>query len=120
MATETIAQILTVLVAVLGIIWHQQRSTEKLRDDFTRAVDGVRDDFTRAVDGVRDDFTKAVDGLREDHNGLRQEVVNNGQRLARIEGFLRIGMPAASDADSSEISAPEAVSPPSATEPEGQ
>ncbi len=116
MAMETIAQILTVLVAVLGIIWHQQRSTEKLRDDFTRAIDGVRDDFTRAVDGLREDHS----GLRQDFNGLRQEVVSNGQRLARIEGFLGIGMPAASYADSSEISAPEAVSPPSPTEPEGQ
>lgn len=104
MATETIAQILTVLVAVLGIIWHQQRSTEKLRDDFTRAVDGVRDDFTRAVDGLRDD-----------HGGLRQEVVSNGQRLARIEGFLRIGMPGPADVDSSEVAAPEIVSTPSAT-----
>ncbi len=116
MATETIAQILTVLVAVLGIIWHQQRSIEKLRDDFTKAIDGVRDDFNRAVDGLREDHN----GLRQDFNRLREEVVNNGQRLARIEGFLGIGMPAASDADSSEISAPEAVSPPSATEPEDQ
>ena len=107
MATETIAQILTVLVAVLGIIWHQQRSTERLRDDFTRAIDGVRDDFTRAVDG-----------LREDHNGLRQEVVNNGQRLARIEGFLRIGMPAPADAGVAEPPAPEPVNAPSAPEVE--
>ena len=105
MATETIAQILTVLVAVLGIIWHQQRSTEKLRDDFTRAIDGVRDDFTRAVDG-----------LREDHNGLRQEVVSNGQRLARIEGFLGIGMPVPADAGSSDAPAPESVITPSATD----
>ena len=94
MATETIAQILTVLVAVLGIIWHQQRSTEKLRDDFTRAIDG----------------------LREDHNGLRQEVVNNGQRLARIEGFLRIGMPAPAESGVAEPPAPEPLNAPSAQE----
>ncbi|MCY3860945.1 MAG: hypothetical protein OXG34_15685 [bacterium] len=92
MATETIAQILTVLIAVLGIIWHQQRSTEKLRDDFNRAINGLRDD----------------------HNGLRQEVVSNGQRLARIEGFLRIGMPAPAEAASTEAPASEPVSVPPA------
>ncbi len=91
MAMETIAQVLTVLVAVLGIIWHQQRSTEKLREEFIRAIDG----------------------LREDHNGLRQEVIGNGQRLARIEGFLRIGMPAPADAGSAETPAPEPVNAPS-------
>ena len=103
MATETIAQILTVLVAVLGIIWHQQRSTEKLRDDFTRAIGGLREEFTRAIGGLRDD-----------HNGLRQEVVSNGQRLARIEGILRIGMPAPAEAGTTEAQAPEPDSAPPA------
>ena len=106
MATETIAQILTVLVAVLGIIWHQQRSTEKLRDEFTRAIEGLRDEFTRAIGGLRDDFNRAI-------NGLRAEVTNNGQRIARIEGFLRIGMPAPADAGSTEIPAPESAGAPS-------
>ena len=53
MSADVIAQIVTVLVAVLGIIWHQQHSTDKLRDEVSRI----------------------------------------GQRLARIEGFLRIGIP---------------------------
>ena len=66
MSADVIAQIVTVLVAVLGIIWHQQHSTDKLRDEVSRI----------------------------------------GQRLARIEGFLRIGIP------------PEAVtSPPLAPDP---
>lgn len=95
MATETIAQILTVLVAVLGIIWHQQRSTEKLRDEFNRAIEGLREDFTRAI------------------NGLRAEVTTNGQRIARIEGFLRIGMPAPAETGSTEAPAPEPASDPS-------
>lgn len=107
MATETIAQILTVLVAVLGIIWHQQRSTEKLREEFTRAIDGLREEFTRAIGGLRDD-----------HNGLRQEVVSNGQRLARIEGFLRIGMPAPADTGSTEAPAIESTSAPSGSDVE--
>ena len=62
MSVDAIAQVVTVLVGVLGIIWHQQRSTEKLHDKFDK---------------------------------LRDVVVDNGQRLARIEGFLGSGMPAA-------------------------
>ena len=50
-----ISQLVTVVLAVLAIIWHQQRTTDKLRD--------------------------------------RLDTVE--QRLARIEGFLGIGMPAA-------------------------
>ena len=55
MDADTVAQMVTVALAVLAIIWHQQRSTDKLSD--------------------------------------RLHSVE--QRLARIEGFLRIGMPAA-------------------------
>lgn len=73
MAVESIAQLVALLVAVLGIIWHQQHSTDKLRD----------------------------------------EVISNGQRLARIEGFLRIGMPAPADAGSTEGPAPDPASAPS-------
>ena len=48
-------------MAVLAIIWHQTRTTDKLRDEISQLGDKVDD---------------------------------NGQRLARIEGFLGIGMPA--------------------------
>ena len=61
----TVSQIVTVALAVLAIIWHQQRSTDKLRSDFERAHDKLRD----GLDEVK-------------------------QRLSRIEGFLGIGMPA--------------------------
>lgn len=74
MAVASIAQLVVLLIAVLGIIWHQQHSTDKLRD----------------------------------------EVIGIGQRLARIEGFLRIGMPAPADAGSTEAPAPEPVSAPPA------
>lgn len=53
MDVSTVSQIVTVVLAVLAIIWHQQRVTDKLRD---------------RLDAVE-------------------------QRLARIEGFLGIGMP---------------------------
>ncbi|MDE2754436.1 MAG: hypothetical protein OXI83_17845, partial [Gemmatimonadota bacterium] len=63
--------IVTVVLAVLAIIWHQQRTTDKLLSDFERAHDKLRD----GLDEVK-------------------------QRLSRIEGFLGIGMPttAASEA----------------------
>lgn len=54
----TVSQIVTIVLAVLAIIWHQQRVTDKLRE---------------RLDKVE-------------------------QRLARIEGFLGIGMPAAAGA----------------------
>ena len=64
MDAHTVSQMATVALAVLAIIWHQQRSTDKLRADFERAIDKLRD------------------GLGE----VRE-------RLARIEGFLGIGIP---------------------------
>ncbi len=71
MDINTVSQIVTVVLAVLAIIWHQQRSTDKLRGDFERAHDKLR----AGLDEVK-------------------------QRLSRIEGFLGIGMPttAASEA----------------------
>ena len=79
MSIEVIAEIVAVVLAVLTITWHQQRSTDKLRDDFNHANDKLRDDFNHSNDK------------------LRTELAANGQRLARIEGFLGIGMPAAAD-----------------------
>lgn len=60
-----VSQIVTVVLAVVAIIWNQQRTIDKLRSDFERATDKLRD----GLDEVK-------------------------QRLARIEGFLGIGMPA--------------------------
>ena len=71
MDANTAAQIVTVALAVLAIIWHQQRTVDKLRDDFNAA-----DREHRAAD-------------REHRAGLTEVK----ERLARIEGFLRIGMP---------------------------
>jgi len=90
MSIEVIAEIVAVVLAVLTITWHQQRSTDKLRDDFSHSTDKLRDDFNHANDKLRDDFNQSNDKLRT-------ELAANGQRLARIEGFLGIGMPAAAD-----------------------
>lgn len=76
MSVEAATQIVTLVLAVLAIIWHQQRTTDKLRDEFNTAINKLRDEFNTAI------------------NGLRDAVIGNGQRIARIEGFLKIGMPA--------------------------
>lgn len=75
MDIDVIVQTVTPVLVVLTIIWHQTRSVDKLRDDLTHANDKLRDDFTGAL------------------GELTKEVAENGQRLARIEGFLGIGMP---------------------------
>lgn len=59
-----IAQLIAVVLGVLAIIWNQQQSIDNLRDE-----------------------------LRSEISGVRVEVAENGQRLARIEGFLGIGIP---------------------------
>ncbi len=97
----TIAQLATLVLAVMAIIWHQQRSIDKLRDDFNAANRELRDDFSaanreqrEATDKQRDDFSAANREQREATDRLRDGVAENGQRLARIEGYLGIGIPA--------------------------
>lgn len=86
MEADAIAQLVTLLMVALGIVWHQQRSTDKLRED-----------FQTANRNLRDDFNTANHHLRQDHDKLREAIAQVGQRLARIEGFLGIGIPSAPD-----------------------
>ena len=127
---DTLVQVVTVALAVVAIIWHQQRTIEKLRngtsqsidklrngtsqsidklrngtsqsidklrDDTTQSIDKLRDDTTQSIDKLRDDTTQSIDKLRDDTDrGLAKlgaAIASNGERLARIEGFLGIGMP---------------------------
>ncbi len=83
MEADAIAQLVTLLMVGLGIVWHQQRSTDKLREEFQTAINT----------GLRE--------LRQDHNKLRDDVAGIGQRLARIEGFMGIGTPSAPDESTS-------------------
>ena len=71
MDANTVSQMVTVVLAVLAIIWNQQRSTDKLRD--------------------------RLDASDREHRAGLDEVK---QRLSRIEGFLGIGMPAGVGQDS--------------------
>ena len=75
MELDAVVQLATVLVAALAIVWHQQHNTDKLRED----------------------LNAANHQHREDLNKLREGITENGQRLARIEGFLGIGIPTVAD-----------------------
>ena len=68
---NTVSQIVTVALAVLAIIWNQQRATDKLRDRLDAS-----DREHRAADGEQ-----------------REVLGEVKERLARIEGFLGIGTP---------------------------
>ena len=68
---NTVTQVVTLALAVLAIIWHQQRTVDKLRDDFNASD-------------------------REHRTAVRELgacMTEVKERLARIEGFLGIGMP---------------------------
>ena len=73
-----LTQVISAAVAVLAIVWHQQRSTERLRAE-------VRAEFT----AVRAEI--AV--VRAEIGEVRVDVRDGRERLARIEGYLGIGIP---------------------------
>ncbi|MCY4162723.1 MAG: hypothetical protein OXE93_00665 [bacterium] len=70
MSAEIITQIVTLAAAVLGIVWHQQRTTDKLRDDMNKANTELRNDMNT----LRDDMNQANTELREDMNTLRNDM----------------------------------------------
>ena len=74
-----IAQLVAIVLGVLAIIWHQQQTTDSLRTELSAEINHVET------------------GLRAEIGELRAEVAENGQRLARIEGFLGIGVPDAAE-----------------------
>ena len=93
MELDAVVQLATVLVAALAIVWHQQHNTDKLREDLNAANHQHREDFNK----LREDFNATNHQHREDLNKLREGITENGQRLARIEGFLGIGIPTVAD-----------------------
>jgi uncharacterized protein HemX len=81
-----IAQLIAVVLGVAGIIWHQQQTTDNLRTELRDEIAGVEASLRAEINGVET-------GLGAEITSLRAEVAENGQRLARIEGFLGIGVP---------------------------
>ena len=100
MDLSALAQVGTMVLAALAIVWHQQRSNDKLRDDMSAQITGVRDELRDElrdeISGVRGEISGVrgeISGVRGEIGTVRSIVVENGQRLARIEGYLGIGMP---------------------------
>ncbi len=84
-----IAQLVAVILGVFAIIWNQQQTIDGLRAEF-------RSELRSEIGGVRTEMGELraeMGELRAEMGELRAEVSENGQRLARIEGFLGIGMP---------------------------
>ena len=97
MLYSTISQIVTLLAVGLALVWHQQLSIDKLRKEFQRSHRSLRKEFQRSHRSLRKEFQRGQrslsNELRRDHAELKGVVEMNGQRLARIEGFLGIAMP---------------------------
>ena len=97
MLFSTISQIVTLLAVGLALVWHQQRGIDKLRQEFQRGQQSLHQEFQRGQRSLRKEFQRGQRSLRKelcrDHAELKGVVENNGQRLARIEGFLGIVMP---------------------------
>ena len=77
-----VAQLIAVVLAVFAIIWNQQQTTDSLRTE-------LRDEIADVETALRTEIGR----LRTEIGALRAQVVENGERLARIEGFLGIGTP---------------------------
>ena len=92
-----IAQLVAVVLAVFAIIWNQQQTTDSLRTELRSEIGGLRAEFSDEIGGLRAEFSDEIGGLRAEFSdeigGLRVQVAENGERLARIEGFLGIGTP---------------------------
>ena len=71
---------------MFAIIWHQQQTTDNLRTELRTEISGVET-------GLRAEISQLETTLGAEISELRAEVTQNGQRLARIEGFLGIGVP---------------------------
>ena len=81
-----IAQLVAVVLGVFAIIWNQQQTTDSLRTE-------LRAEIIRVETGLRAEFSSEIGGVRTEMGELRAQVAENGERLARIEGFLGIGIP---------------------------
>ena len=96
-----LAQLVAVVLGVFAIIWNQQQTTDSLRTELSahiiRVETGLRAEISDEIGGLSAHIIRVETGLRaeisDEIGGLRAEVAENGQRLARIEGFLGIGVP---------------------------
>lgn len=85
-----LTQVISMAVAVLAIVWHQQRSTERLRAEMQSEIGALRGE----IGLLRAETQSEIGTLRGEIAGLRGEVADVRERLARIEGYFGIGFAA--------------------------
>ncbi|MYA85033.1 MAG: hypothetical protein F4Y12_05555 [Acidimicrobiaceae bacterium] len=75
-------------------------SHDQLRTDFQRNHDQLRADFEKSHDQLRADFAEHKDITERNHRETQRQLakLTDGlgdarERLTRIEGYLRIGLP---------------------------
>ena len=75
-------------------------SFDQLRTDFDKNHDQLRTDFEKNHDQLRTDFAEHKDITERNHRETQHQLAKLGEglgdareRLARIEGYLRIGLP---------------------------
>ena len=103
-----VAHLVAIVLGVFAIIWNQQQTNDNLRTELRTEIAALRTEmgelraeFSNEIAGLRAEFSNEIAALRtelrtefsDEIGGLRVLVVENGQRLARIEGFLGIGIP---------------------------
>ena len=88
-----VAQLLAVVLGVMAIIWNQQQTTDNLRTELRTEIAAVETGLRAEITDLRAEVRSETASLRSEIAELRVEVRSNGQRLARIEGFLGIGIP---------------------------
>jgi len=86
-------QLVALAVGILTLIWHQQRSIAALRAEFKADMAALRAEFKADIAELRAELKADIAELKGDIAELRLVVIGNGERLARIEGYLGIGMP---------------------------
>lgn len=81
-------------------IRYTDRSHDQLRAYFEKSHDQLRTDFEKSHDQLRADFAEHKDITERNHRETQRQLtkLTDGlgdarERLARIEGYLRIGLP---------------------------
>ena len=115
MDTSLVQIVVAVFSAMLLQAWYLHRETRRSHEETVRLIekshDQLRTDYEKSHDQLRTDYEKSHDQLRTDfaehktvtagnHRETQRRLVKLGEglgdareRMARIEGYLRIGLP---------------------------
>ena len=103
-----IAQLVAAVLGVFAIIWNQQQTVDSLRAELRAEISSVESGLSAEISSVESGLRAEISSvesrlsaeissvesrLSAEIGELRSDVSENGERLARIEGFLGIGTP---------------------------